>query len=149
MKTNFLTQSSNLDFILNALLAISGCMPGAVFYVTLEPRGAAYAQDEQAFRVTRDIAELELDFIVETSGSSGSILIEDAQTGHAIWQRDVRESIIFTQPVGPLKKEGQYTLRFLGTASELTKITVSSQSGIIREIPHSSQPSEQPCLAQV
>ena len=54
MKTNFLTQSSNLDFILNALLAISGCMPGAVFYVTLEPR-------------------------------------RDAQTGHAIWQRDVRK----------------------------------------------------------
>lgn len=149
MKTNWLTHKGRLGLFLDAVLAISGCMPGAVFYTTLEPRGASCARDGQLFRVTQDVAELELDFIVETGRSTGSVSIEDLQTGEAVWRRDVRESVIFTQPVGPLKKGRPYLLRFTGTASEPTAITASSQSGVIREILCPAPSVERNCPAHI
>lgn len=145
MKTNWLTQKNRLDWLINAARAISGCMPGAVFYATLGPS----AGDVKMFRVTQDVAALELDFIIEASGGSGSVAIEDPQTGKALWRRDVGESVIFTQPVGPLKKEREYILRFTGKASEPTRVTVSSQSGVVREVPLPSPPMDRPCLVQV
>ena len=145
MKTNWLIPKNRRDWLANAARAISGCMPGAVFYATLGPSAGGV----RMFRVIQDVAALELDFIIEASGGSGSVAIEDSQTGKALWRRDVGESVIFTQPVGPLKREREYILRFSGKASEATRITVSSQSGVVREVALPSPPMERPYLVQV
>lgn len=151
MKIDWLTHCNGLEVFTNVALTISGCMPNAVFYVTLEPHGTpgsvgAYG-DEKAFCVTRNAAELEMDFIVEICGNNGLLFIEDIQTGKTIWQREIRESLIFTQPVGPLKRGHTYVLRLISTSLDPIRITISSQDSLVREIFQASQSSKQPCPA--
>lgn len=123
---NALIRKLGLERILHIARAVSGCLPEAVFCVDMEPAGSAQPSlDERLFCVTQDLPAVELDFIVESGGATGSLQVADFRTGEFLWEKGVNGSLVFTQAIGPLKRGREYALRFTGTGSARTRITVS------------------------
>ncbi|WP_322173833.1 hypothetical protein [Acutalibacter caecimuris] len=127
-----------LEKMANAALAISGCLPGAVFYVNMDlptsQEAANHHLCDHLFRVTQDTASVELDFIIEAHNANGLLQVVDSATHTPIWQREIRDSLVFTQKIGPLKRGRPYALRFAGAAPSRTAITVSSPSDKVKEL---------------
>ncbi len=133
MKGNLL-HKLGWDTILNTMLAVSGCMP-ELFSVQIERNGeqerTSAFSEEKLFTVCRDTDRLELDFIVNIHGS-GTLQVAEQESSQVLWQGVVRESAVFTQSIGPLKKGRGYVVRFVaGTVNHAT-ITAASRSELIR-----------------
>lgn len=136
MKLDWITNRPAARMLIDAMRSVSSCLH-ALFWVEMEFhnewKGAVPAKDQRLFCVSQDTDVLELDFIVDVCEGSGTLQVIDNDTGEAIWQSCVTENAVLTQRLGPLKREREYAIRFLGMVSGYMKITISSRSGDIRE----------------
>lgn len=120
-----------------AKLVASACM-SRTFYVEMDSKSGPF-MDERLFIPSEDIHALELDFILNASSVKGVLQAVDLETDRVIWQKDVEESAIFTQALGPLEKDRAYAVRFTCSESERLQLTVSSRSDAVQEQTRSSQ----------
>lgn len=133
MKLKSLLHKMGLDAVVRAALDIGSCMP-SLFWVRMDLEQDGPAAEERLFSVSQDTDWLELDFIVSLSGASGTLEAVDQDTGEALWQRTIDESVVFTQAVGPLKKGREYAVRFTSAAPCAATATVSSRSSLIQDL---------------
>lgn len=91
--------------------------------------------DERLFYVTENTDSLSLEISLQLDGESGILEIADNNTGEALWSNRWNEAIedtAFTTSLS-FQKDGEYVLRFTGTKIEYAKVTVKSDSSLIKE----------------
>lgn len=120
---------------------VASCMP-SLFWAKMDLDGERDSigafSGERLFTVSQDTDRLELDFIISAAGGHGVMQVADAGSGAVLWQRELNDSAVFTQEVGPLEKGREYAVRFLRQVAGPITVTVSSRSDHIQDLDFSA-----------
>ncbi len=92
--------------------------------------------NEKLIYVSEDIDDAKLDVTFQMKGESGKLEIMERESEEVLWSDDWSGDVAkntFVISLDSLKKEKEYVVRFTGTGIEDAKLSITSQSSLVKE----------------